>query len=139
MENNNDFKYILQDMSHVFVGKELTYDEIVKNEDVPFKFKAIIQSYFLKDTSLDVKMSDHVLIMENTSFSYQIYSQLKLQIRYFYKEQKKGFGGKTKENWVHKTCSLKDLNPQIVEAINNNEMIVEDISISKLALMTISI
>lgn len=139
MENNNDFKYILQDMSHVFVGKELTYDEIVKNEDVPFKFKAIIQSYFLKDTSLDVKMSDHVLTMENTSFSYQVYVQLKLQVRLFYKEQKKGFAGKVKESWTHKTFAIKDITPEIVEAISNNEMIVEDMSISKLALMTISV
>lgn len=139
MENNNDFKYIIQDVSHVFLGKELTYDEIVANEDIPFKFKAIVKSYFSKDTALDVKMVDHILKMDKESFSYDIYVQLKLQVRLFYKEKKTGFRGKTKEKWVHKSCSIKELSEECIEAIRNQTAIIEDMSISKLALMTISI
>ena len=30
MENNDDFKYVIQDTGHVYFGKELTYQEIWK-------------------------------------------------------------------------------------------------------------
>ena len=49
MENNDDFKYVIQDTGHVYFGKELTYQEILDKEDVPFKFKAIISAYVSKD------------------------------------------------------------------------------------------
>lgn len=139
MERNDDFKYILQDTGHVYIGKELTYEELAEKEDVPFKLKAIIKAHIVKDTSLDRKLSEHILYIDKEQFSYQIFEQLKMQIRLFYKEEKKGFGGKMKEKWIHKTCTLDVFCKEYREAVTSNKAIIEDISISKLALMTISI
>ena len=52
MENNNDFKYILQDTGHIYFGKELTDKEILDRGAVPFRFKAIINSYFCKHVAM---------------------------------------------------------------------------------------
>lgn len=139
MENNNDFKYILQDTSHVFFGKELSYAEMAERDDVPFKFKAIIMTYFSKDTELEYKMSEHLMNIDKESFSYKIYEQLKLQIKLFYMEEKKGFAGKIKTKWVHKSCSLDEFCNVYRDKINNGEVTIEEMSISKLALMMISI
>jgi len=136
---NDDFKYILQDTSHVYFGRELTYQEIKERDDVPFKFKAIISSYFIKDTPLTVKLTDHVLTMQKEDFSYQIYEQLKLQVRIFYAEEKKGLNGKTKQKWIHKTCSPGELQNRYADAIRDGSVHIEDASVSKLALMMISI
>ena len=83
MENNDDFKYVIQDTGHVYFGKELTYQEIRDKEDVPFKFKAIISAYVSKDTTVDVKLTDHIMTVHKDAFSYRIFQQLKMQIRFF--------------------------------------------------------
>ena len=139
MENNNDFKYILQDTGHIYFGKELTYQELLDKEDVPFKFKAIISSYFSKDVAMGIKMSDHILTIDTGTFSYRIYEQLKLEIRIFYQDISKNKLGRKKEKWLHKTCSLKQFLDNYAVEVLNGKVMIEDISISKLALMAISI
>lgn len=138
MENKDDFKYILQDTTHVYFGKELTYNEIMEKDDAPFKFKAIISNYFLKDVDVNTKLSDHILNADESTFSYKIFNQLKVEIKYFYKEETNGLFGKKKTKWQHKTCKAGDLKT-IKEKFDSKEALVEEISLSKLALMMISI
>ena len=97
MENNDDFKYVIQDTGHVYLGKELTYQEILDKEDAPFKFKAIISAYVSKDTTVDVKLTDH------------------------------------------KACSFDEFQKQYASLVMEEKAQIEDVSISKLALMAISI
>lgn len=139
MKDNNDFKYILQDTGHIFFGKELTYAEMMDRDDVPFKFQAIIGSYFSKDIELSDRIVDHLMKITKDEFSYRIYDQLKLQVRFFYKEEKMGLFGQKKESWVHKTCKMQEFLQKYKEMVEKGEAIIEDISISKLGLMTISI
>lgn len=134
----NDFKYIIQDTNSVYFGKELTYNDMMEREDLPFKFKAIINAYVQKEVDLDEKMTEHLLKISEKDFTYRIFEQLKLTIRICYKETKKGMFGKSKEKWVHKACSLKvfcaDYRENELEGFQ-----IEDISISKLALLAIGI
>lgn len=139
MQDNNDFKYILQDTGHIYFGKELSYEEMMDMEEVPFKFKAIIGSYFRKEISISSKMTEHLFQIRQEEFSYQIYEQLKVQVRFFYKEEKMGLFGQKKEKWVHKTCKMKDFLQNYKGIVEKGEATIEDISISKFALMTISI
>lgn len=136
---NDDFKYVLQDTSHVYFGKELTYEEMMERDDVPFKFKAIISNYVGKDTSLNQKMVEHLLHMDKDSFTYQIYNQLKMEVKIFYKEEKRTLWKKKKEHWVHKTCTFASFVEKYRENVIAGKIAVEDISISKLALMIVSI
>jgi hypothetical protein len=136
---NDDFKYIIQDTNSVYFGKELTYAEMLESEELPFKFKAIISNYISKDTDLNVKMTDHILNMGDDEFTKQIYEQLKMTVRVYYKTEKKGLGGKTKEKWVHKACPFKKFKEEYRDEIENGNVMIEDVSISKLALMVISI
>ena len=45
---NNDFKYVMHDMTNVYIGAKYTYDEIMDSDEVPFKFKVILSHYMLK-------------------------------------------------------------------------------------------
>ena len=143
MEKNNDFKFVLQDSSNIYFGKELSYADIMEHEDVPFKFKAIISNYVKKDLSqevgMDEKLAMHVLNLSEDVFSMKVYEQLKLKVRIFYKEEKKNIFGQTKEKWVHKTCTMHEYRNEYKDKIMRQEVGVEDVSISKLALMVISI
>lgn len=139
VNQNQDFKYIIQDTSHIYFGKELTYEELMEHNDIPFKFKAIISAYVSKDVPLQKKLVQHLLDMDESSFTYQIYKQLKMEVRIFYKEEKKSLGGKTKEHWVHKAYPFTAFQEEYGEKVRNGSVSVEDIVISKLALMFINI
>ena len=139
MQNNNDFKYVIQDTNCVYFGKELTYAEMMDKEDVPFKFKAVISAHIARDTDLNRKMTDHILQVSDQEFSYRIFEQLKLTVRVCYKVQKKGFGGKTKDKWIHKAYSFGQFCSNYRVQVANGEMMIEDFSISKLALMALNI
>ncbi|MDE5823696.1 MAG: hypothetical protein K2N44_08980 [Lachnospiraceae bacterium] len=139
IQNNNDFKYVIQDTNCVYFGKELTYAEMMDKDDIPFKFKAIISAHIARDTDLNRKMADHILQISDQEFSYRIFEQLKLTVRVCYKVQKKGFGGKIKDKWVHKACSFKQFCNEYRSQAANGDMMIEDFSISKLALMALSI
>ncbi len=136
---NDDFKYVIQDTGNVYFGKELTYTEMMARDDVPFKFKAIINGHITKDTDLEQKMSDHLLELDTQSFTYRIFEQLKLAVRVCYKMQKSGLAGRKREKWVHKTCPIKQFCEEYRDQVKAHQMVIEDISVSKLALMIINI
>lgn len=139
IQNNNDFKYVIQDTNCVYFGKELTYAEMMDKDDVPFKFKAVISAHIAKDADINQTMAAHILQISDQEFSYRIFEQLKLTVRVCYKVQKKGFGGKIKDKWIHKTCSLKQFCVDYHGQVSGGDAMIEDFSISKLALMTFSI
>lgn len=139
IQNNNDFKYVIQDTNCVYFGRELTYAEMMDKDDVPFKFKAVISAHIAKDTDLNKKMTDHILQISDQEFSYRIFEQLKLTVRVCYKVQKKGLGGKIKDKWIHKAYSFKQFCSGYRSQVNSGDMMIEDFSISKLALMALNI
>lgn len=143
MEKNNDFKFILQDSSNIYFGKEMSYADIIENEDVPFKFKAIVNNYVKKDlpqeSAMEEKMAMHLLDLAEDAFSIKVYEQLKVKVRIFYKVEKKNLFGQTKDKWIHKTCTLHEFRKEYKDKVMRQEVRVEDVSISKLALMVISI
>ena len=134
-----DFRYVIQDTNCVYFGKELTYAEMMDKDDVPFKFKAVISAHIARDTDLGRKMADHILQISDREFSYRIFEQLKLTVRVCYKIQKKSFGGKMKDKWVHKACSLRQFCSAYRSQVTDGNIMIEDFSISKLALMALSI
>ena len=138
-QNKDDFKYVIQDTNCVYFGRELTYAEMMDKDDIPFKFKAVISAHIARDTDLDIKMADHILQISDKEFSYRIFERLKLTIRVCYKTQKKGFGGKIKEKWVHNACPFGKFCDEYRSQVADGDVMIEDFSISKLALMALNI
>lgn len=135
----DDFKYVIQDTGCVYFGRELRYTEMMERDDVPFKFKAIINGHIAKEADLGQTISAHLMTLDTQSFTFRIFEQLKLAVRVCYQEQKRGLSGKTKEKWVHKTCTVRQFCTQYRDKVEAQQMMIEDISISKLALMVMNI
>ena len=57
---NQDFKYVMQDVSKVYIGAKFTYQEMLDRDDIPFKFKAILSHYMLKEVSTDTTPENHL-------------------------------------------------------------------------------
>ena len=50
---DNDFKYILQDISNIYVGARSTYGELAENEDLPHKLREVIVRIILSEVAGD--------------------------------------------------------------------------------------
>ena len=104
--NERDFKYVMQDTSHVFMGGRMTYEDMMTWDDTPFKIKAIINKYFTgKDEN---SLAETIRVLEQEDFRYQILKQLKIKIKAGTYITKKNMFGKAQEKYVSKLYTLDE-------------------------------
>ena len=134
---NRDFKYVMHDLTNLYIGAKHTYDELLVSEDVPFKLKTLISRYVLREVSGETKIEDHIFYLKETDMSYQIYKEMKVRFRLsVWKDEQ---DGAKKPGYQSKTY-------RIHEIIGNEELmrkkditIVEEVHITKLGLMGVSV
>lgn len=127
---DNDFKYVLQDFSSTQIGARFTYEEMLLCDRVPFKFQSIIKLYILKEDVSTMEIGKHILELTEKNFSYDVYTKLKIKIRFC--EPKKNGGFKVLQktfNDFKKYQSTKW----------TDEHVLQDIAVSNLALMSFTI
>ena len=127
---NREFKAVVQDMTHVYVGAQMSVRELISYEDVPFKVKAIFNKYFGKEEQIDKTIGELLGSVKKDEFAYQVINQLKLRFKVGVYVQEKG-----KEKYVSKT-----LKPDEFFEIHASEekFFDEEIVFNKLALLAFS-
>ena len=78
---NREFKAVVQDMTHVYIGAQMSVREIMAFEDVPFKVKAVFNKFFGKEEERDEKICDLTGRINRDDFVYQVIKQLKLKFK----------------------------------------------------------
>ncbi len=132
--NDRDFKYVMQDTSHVFMGGRMTYEDMMTWGDVPFKIKAIVNKYF-KDKN-ESSLAETIASLQQDDFRYQILKQLKIKIKAGTYQSKKSLFGKATLKYVSTVYSLDEY----MELCNAEKTLVtEEFIISKLAMMAFSL
>ena len=58
--NDNDFKYMMQDLYRLYFGIRCTYREILENEDAYYKFKAVCRHYLITEVDEDTTLESHL-------------------------------------------------------------------------------
>lgn len=135
--SNQDFKYVMQDMTNVYIGAKYSYEELMELDEVPFKLKTILSHYMLKEVACDTKIEDHIFYLNETDMSYMVYDQMKARFRLsVWQDEKDGV----------KTPGYKSRVYRIKEIVGNEELmrkkdtiIVEEMHITKLGLLGVSI
>lgn len=132
--NERDFKYVMQDTSHVFMGGRMSYEDMITWEEVPFKIKAIVNKYFIgKEES---GLVETIVALEQDDFRYQILKQLKIKIKAGTYQMKKSLFGKEEEKYISKLYTLDEF-MQLAQA--EKRLVTEEFIFSKLALMAFSL
>ena len=134
--NDRDFKYVLQDASHVYLGGRMTFQEMMDWEDVPFKLKAIVNKYFLEQEVDADSLAGAFNVMDKKTFTYQICKQLRIKIKAGFYTVKVNRKGEEEKIYKSKTYSLDEYLALLSEGA---EPITEEISLSKLALLAFSV
>ena len=131
--NEDDFKYVMQDVSRYYFGARLSYNEILSQEMAPFKFKTILERYLLKDLDGDTTLESHLYYMKEDSFEARTYKQLKARVRV--SQYKKNHTDLYQEK-LYTINELASFSPEEKEMMG---LIVRELVISKLALFAFSV
>ena len=136
---DNDFKYFMQDTSYAYLGARFSYAEIMEQEMVPFKYKSIVEHYILKDTDPETTLESQLYYMTPDQFSYRTYRQLKAKVKVSVLAEKKSLWGKTKLSYESRVMKLDELVEMNLARKKQCGLIVQELALSKLAMMAFSV
>lgn len=131
-----DYKYVMQDTSNLYVGARYTFGEILENEELSFKFRLIVEKYILPKASIEDSLETHLYYMEKDSFLVKIYDHLKARIKVNIIEEKKNLLGKVKKEYVTKTLKIQELVQMSKDDKERCGMVIQELKVSKLAMMS---
>lgn len=135
-----DFKYVIQDVGNLYLGAGFSYEELLVHEMVPFKLKAIISQYILKEADPETTLESQFYYMEENTFLYEVFGQLKARIKVQIQVEKKGaFGGRGKVEYKERTFTLQELAGMNLAKKKGAGMLVREIIFSKFGIMSFSI
>ena len=136
---NNDFKYFIQDTGSVYLGAKYSYAEILEQEAVLFKYKSIVEHYILKDTDPETTLESQLYYMTPDQFSFRTYMQLKARVKVSVLVPKKRFMGETKMVYENKVMKLDELTNMNLAKKKQCGMVIQELALSKLALMAFNV
>ena len=133
------YKYVMSDVGNIYIGARYTYEELLSNDDVNFKLKAIISHYILKDSDITNSLESEFYHMKPGSNVYSVFEQLKVRIKVLVIGQKKGIFKKQAPGYIEKVMSLKELADTDTDTKKGEGMVIGEIAFSKLALMSFTV
>lgn len=129
----NDYKYVLQDISKLYIGAKFTYQEMMDRDDISFKLKAIFSHYMLKEVAADTTPENHVFYMQEGDLSYMVYHQLRAKFKMDFPQLS------SKGTWKYKSeyHTIDEIvhNKQWQE--QKDKIIIEEMVISKVHIMSL--
>ena len=137
---NNDYRYVMHDMTNVYIGAKYTYDELMDVDEVPFKLKTIFSHYMLKEIDGNTTLENHLFYMKKTDESYLVYKQMKA--RFKLNVFRENGHGKGKSGYVQKSYKINEIVEGPEAAFlhaNMNTIFVEEMHITKLGLLSVGI
>ena len=136
---NDDFKYFMQDTSFIYLGAKFSYAEILEQEMVSFKYKSIVEHYIMKDTDPETTLESQLYYMTPDQFSYKTYLQLKTKVKVSMLVQKKRLLGGEKTVYESRVMKLDEFVGMNLAKKKQCGMVVQELALSKLALMAFSV
>ena len=134
---NQDFKYVMQDMTNLYIGAKYSYEELMKLDEVPFKLKTILSHYMLREVAPETKIEDHIFYLTEQDMSYLVYKQMKARFRLsVWKDESDGVKKPGYKSQVYRIGEIIG-NKELME--KKDTIIVEEVHITKLGLMGVSI
>ena len=144
MENKiyEDYKYSMQDTSRLYVGSKYTFRELLDDEEIPFKFRLIMERYVLPEADREDTLESHLYYLAPDSFLVKIYRQMKARVKVNVIEEKKPLfgGGKAasgqagKKRYVTRQFTVEELVNIAPAQKEKQGFVIQELSVSKLAL-----
>lgn len=129
----------MQDTGSLYLGAKYSYAEILEDEMVTFKYKSIVEHYILKDTDPETTLESQLYYMTPEQFSYKTYTQLKARVKVSMLTDRKRIFGQSKTAYENKVLKLDELVKMNLAQKKKCGLVVQELILSKLALMSFSV
>ena len=129
-----DYKYNMQDTGRVYVGCKYTFGEFLEEEEISFKFRMVVQKYILPEADLEDTLETHLYYLPEDSFLVKLYRQMKAKVRISILEEKKSLFGKCTKAYATRQVTVEELAAMTPEEKEACGVVIQEISVSKLAL-----
>lgn len=130
-----DYKYCMQDVGTVYIGCKYTFQELLEDNAIPFKFQLLVERYIMPEAALEDSLESHLYYLQEKSFLVKIYEQLKAKVKIIVLEEKKSLTGNVKKQYTTRVVPIRKLAELTVAEKEQAGVVVQELSISKLALM----
>lgn len=136
-----DYKYTMTDTAFLYIGSKYSYQEIVENEEIPFKFRTIVERYMIPEIGAETTLESDLYHMTEKDFTCRTYLQLRAKVKVSRLVTKKGFLGLGKEKRVYRTVMipLAQFVKMSKEEKEKDGIFIQELSINKLAMMAFAV
>lgn len=135
----NDFKYVIQDFSHVYIGARLTFEELGEQYDTPSRLKETIYRSIMGEVELTDRICEHMLELDKKSRTYLMYSQLKAQIKVCFFKKQLDKNGVEQEAYESKNYTIDELMADSFLKEHKEAYVIQEFSFSKRKLMSLAV
>lgn len=136
-----DYKYIMMDTAFLYLGSKYSYQEVLENEEVPFKFRTIVERYLIPEIGAETTLESDLYYMTEKDFTCRTYMQLKAKVKVSRLVTKKGFLGLGKPKRVYETVMIPLA--QFIKLTKGEKekegIFIQELCINKLALMAFTV
>lgn len=135
--DNRDYKHVIQDVTHIYVGGRLSYAELMDMDEVPFKLKTIFAHYMMRDVDRETTLENHLFYMDKSSMSYIVYKKMKAKfvLNVFYEDGH----GKNKPGYHIDEFTIDEILDNEDLMANKETIFLNEVRISKLKMAGVSI
>ena len=131
-----DYKYVMQDTYQMYLGTKYSIQEVIDNEEVPFKFRLIVERYVYQDMDPETTLESQLYYLTSRDLAFRIYRQIKMKVKVNVIEEKKSLTGKCKKVYTTQILPIDQLVKLTPAEKEEKGMVIQELMCSKLALMT---
>ena len=131
-----DYKYVMQDTYQLYLGSKYSFREILDNEEIPFKFRLIVERYLYQDMDPDTTLESEFYYMTADHIQYRIFKQLKCKVKANVIVTKRSLTGAVKKSYTTQAIPLQKLVEMTPAQKESVGMVIQEIMCSKLAMMS---
>lgn len=130
-----DYKYVMMDTTSIYLGAKYSYGELMDNDEVLFKLQTVLKQYILTEIDGETTLESHFYHMGSNEFSYKTYRQLRVKVKVSRLTTKKSLFGKERSFYTSEIIPLDKFVVMPKEEKERQGIMIQEIIISKLALM----
>lgn len=130
-----DYKYNCQDTSRIYVGCKYTLDELVNVEELSFKFRMLMNRYVCEKASPEDTLETQLYYLEEKDFLVKLYDRMKARVKVNLIVEKRSLFGKPRKEYSTKVLTVPELAAMPVAEKERVGLVIQELSVSKLAIM----
>lgn len=136
MIDYQDYRYILQDTRLLYVGAKFSFGDLAAEEDVPFKFRAIVMKCAMHEVDKADTFESVFYHMKPEGYLYEAFKQLRTKVKVSELTKVKHLFGREEIVYKEHLYKLEEFTALSREEKEKKGIVVQELQYSKLAIMT---